>query len=423
MRDKRPVNPYFVAGRYLGRLNFGLAQNYVTEHDAELIRMYIDDKVVTSGGSLAESRKVKIVNHLILYSTKYLRPSAEYTTLTNNMWKMTAGYLFAETRFTANTKHDYITVVKTFLRWLVSNGYASEFLTVEGIDLVKNPPRQYVTKCESDLLNDDDVYRLLESPACSVELSALVALLYWTGARISEILQLSWQDLTFENQLLKIRIYSPKNKNYRYSPCSEALEYVASWRNKYPTIEGTGAVGDNPVFISYNRSKFKWERMLYSNARKQVQLLCKKVLNRHVLIHAFRASDITNTAKRGVPDSINKAIHWGNQGTNMLRTYTLLSDADVDTAMKKRAGIEDEKEDLPMPRLCPICGTLNNPHVDHCRVCGAALSRDAKKRQIEIRTAANDAQKEKSVFEAVNILADSLGIDTDVLFSLMGSKK
>lgn len=426
MENKRPTNLYFSPGRYLERLAFSVSKNYVTERDSELIKIYIDDKVLQSGGSLAESRKVKIVNHLTLFSKYFLRPVVEYSTIANGTWKIAAGHLFSNgcnpkgKQFTINTRYDYITIVKGFLRWLVSNGYANNDLTIEGINRVKNPPKQYVTKSEYDLLSDDDVYKLLESSHSSVQLSAMISLLYWTGARISEILSLSWGDLTFEHQLLKIRIYSPKNKNYRYSPCSEALEWVAAWRNKYPAIISGGAIGNNPVFVSYNRKDMKYESILYPNARKQIQLLCKKVLNRHITIHAFRASDITNTAKRGIPDSINKAIHWGNQSTNMLRTYTLLSDSDIDNAMRKRAGIDTEQEELPIPRLCPICGTMNNPYADFCKSCGAALTREKRKRQIEIREASVNAQKEKSVFEAIGILADSLGIDRGKLFDLMG---
>lgn len=427
---KRLVNQSLRPDKYLSQIEHHLRLKTITERDAELIKEYLTDKMLASGGSITASRKNKIVNHITNFSKHFLSPEdgIDYSHLTDSSWRTAAGLLFTDGSgprgipFSQNTKHDYIVVLRPFLKWMIKRGYADSGLTYGGLAEVKNPPKQFVTKTAADLLSDEDVYKLLEHPNADPQLSALVALLYWTGARIGELLSLQWHDLTFENQLLKIRIYAPKTKTYRYSPCSEALQYVAEWRIHYPKSIAGGPVGDNCVFVSWDKDTNQYVQMQYYNARKRIQTLCDNVLHRHIMVHAFRASDITNTAKRGIPDSINKAIHWGNQGTQMLRTYTLLDDSDIDAAMLRRAGIEREKDELPVPKLCPICGTMNPPFTKTCRICGSALTHDARRRQIEIREAAVAAQQQIPVMQAIEIMADALGIEREVLLQKLSSR-
>lgn len=124
--------------------------------------------------------------------------------------------------------------------------------------------------------------------------------------------------------------------------------------------------------------------MQYANAAKAVRKMGELALGRHIHCHLFRASDITNTSAKGIPDAINKAIHWGNQDTKYLSTYTLLKNDQIDDWMKRRAGIEVERpEDKSKPVQCPACFTLNNPFADFCITCGAAISKKAIAKKLE----------------------------------------
>lgn len=420
--QERDVHPYFKPDKYLQLLQHHLDNGSISERDLELMKEYISDKVLQSGGTLTNVRKVKIINHLTNFARHFLSPGEgiDYSGLTDSTWRVAAGMLFAEGKnpkgepYSKNTKHDYVVILKPFLKWMIKRGYSNPGLTEDGINEVHNPPKEYVTKSAADLLTDEEIYKLIEHNDTSVQMGALIAMLYWTGARVGEVLSLRWKDLSFENQLLRTDIKQRKTVE-RYSPCSEALEYVSAWRAKYPKEIKGGPFGDNFVFVSWDKNSKSFVQMQYGNTRKIIQNLCDNILHRHIKLHVFRASDITNMSKRGIPDSINKQVHWGNQGTQMLRTYTLLDKPDIDAAMLRRAGIETEKDELPTPRLCPACGTMNNPYAETCRLCGMALTHEKKQRQIEVRESSVAAQKAVSVMESIAIMAERLGMDKEVL--------
>lgn len=426
--EKRPIHPYFSRSKWRERLDYHLRKNSVTESDAELITLYIETKKISAGGSLSESRKVKIVNHLVNFSKHFMRPYVDYRTLSDVTLATSVGLLIDEGKnphggyFSENTKHDYVVILKGFLRWMVKKRYSSGYLTAEGISDIGTPKKQIITKAPEDLLKDDDIYALLSSEKCSIELAALIAVLYWTGARIGEVLSLRWKDLTFEDRLLKTRIYASKTDTYRYSPCSEALQYVASWRAHYPKSIAGGPVGDNLVFVSLDYGTNTYVGMQYANARKQIQLLCDSVLHRHIKLHVFRASDITNRSVRGVSDAVNKRCHWGNQNTNMLSTYLLLNDNEVDTAMLQCAGLEVKKDLLPQQVQCGSCYMMNPPGSEFCCHCGAALTHQRQTKQIELREVRKEIEERENIIFLLKTAAEYLGLPSkkinDMLYDL-----
>lgn len=424
--EKRPIYAYFSRSKWREILQHHYDKKHISQSDMELIALYIETKKLSTGGGLSESRKVKVVIDLITFARKYMNPlGVEYRTLSDITLATSVGILFDEGKnprgqyYSENTKHDYVVILKGFLRWLIKRRYASELLTPDGISEIGTPKKQIITKAPEDLLKDDDVYQLLHSEKCTVELAALIAILYWTGARIGEVLSLRWKDLTFEDRLLKTRIYASKTDTYRYSPCSEALEYVAAWRARYPKSIIGGPTGENIVFVSYDRASDSYLGMQYHNARKQIQTLCDAVLHRRIKPHVFRASDITNRSIRGVPDAVNKRTHWGNQNTQMLSTYVLLNDNEVNSAMLTAGGLEVKKDAIPKPVLCGSCYVMNPPGSVFCHKCGAALTHEAQTKQIELREMRKEIEERENLIMLIKTAADYLGVSKSKINSML----
>lgn len=411
--QEREQYPHMEHDAWRKRIERGVKEEYISREDADLIYTYLEYKNVRD--NIGSKRKLKISQHLTNF--RGLWSKTPYQELTPALWINTASRIISSD-YKPNTKHDYIVIVKAFLRWSIKKKYITK-LTIEDIDEVGAPKQQAITKAPEDLLNDNDVYSILLHPLTDPMMGALVSLLYWTGARIGEALNLRWKDIAFGDQLLQIRITDTKSGIQRYAPCCEALEFVSVWRSKYPDING-GPAGDNFVFLS--RGKTTWKPMSCGNAAKRIGHLGDVVLGRHIHPHLFRASDITNSSEKGVPDSINKEIHWGNQSTTRLKTYLLLKNTQVDAAMYKRAGIErlEEPEEKSGPIQCIHCRTINVPHSSYCRYCGMPLTSNAREKQQLLREAAAAAKSERSFAEMRKDTAAYLGISEEELSELLG---
>lgn len=408
--DFRPIYDCQESYRYLDYLDKKIASKTICEADAELIRNFVSYKHATASISPTRSRKIATV--LTIWRSRFL--NCNFPDITDGLWMTSAGLIKGE-KFTQNTKVSYLSIPKEFLLWMESEGI-NHNITDKGIRKVKNMQCQKVTKTPDQLLTDDEVLAMLHHTQCKPVTAALIAILYYTGMRPSEALRLKWRDLEFSNMLLKIRITDTKTGKFRYAPCSEALEYVAYWRNHYPKeIEG-GAEGDNPVFVTRLINRKDYGSMNWSSAKAHITTISQVAINRKINMYIFRGSDITNSAVKGVPDAVNKAVHWGNQSTAMLSTYLLLKDSQIDSALMKRAGVEVKEESTDNHSknlLCNKCYTMNAPGSEYCKKCGEPLSRDAIKKQLEEREIANKQQEEKSVSAMLSDVAEVFGMTVE----------
>lgn len=401
--------------RWKRRLDAALTSNEITADDYALIEEYIEYKNVKT--NIAPSRKKKITQHLITFEHEW--SNTPYRELTPEKWLSTISHLISSP-YAQNTKSDYIVVLKGFLHWGVKKKRLP--LTIDDVDEVRIPKRQVVTKSPDELISVDEAYRMLLHPDTDAMMAALLAVLYFFGPRITEVLSLQWKDLIFRDMQLGMRINDTKTDKYRYASSCEALEFVSAWRSRYPDIDG-GPNGENFVFISRGpKGKKVWQQLSYPNAAKRISLIGRNVLGRHIHAHLFRTSNITNLAKDGVPDSVNKEMHWGNQATQMLRSYCLLNNSQVDDAMYKHAGIQrDEERKAPKgPIQCVHCRTMNVENSSYCRYCGMPLTRSAKDKQTLLRDAAKRAKEELTFAELRKDTAAYLGVSEDELSEMLG---
>lgn len=388
------------------RLDDAEAAGDVSAEDAKLILKFIEYKTIHK--NISSKRKMKLTEHCINFRKKWSRK--DYAALTPDDWQLTAANIISS-KYKQNTKADYISIIKDFLRWAVKKQYLTQ-LTSDDIAEVGTPRAESITKASEDLLSDNDIYAMLTHPKTEPMMAAMISLLYWTGARIGEVLNLRWKDIVFGDQMLQIRITDTKSGKYRYAPCCEALEWVSQWRSHYPNVSG-GPNGDNFIFLS--RGKYEWEAMSYSNAYQRVVNLGRSVLGRHCHPHLYRHSDITNSAAKGIPDAVNKEIHWGNQSTARLKTYLLLNNDQVEAAMYKRAGIERRVEsEVPKgPIQCAYCRAMNTPNSSYCRLCGQPLTKAAEARQKSLDDAIMYVEQNYSIEEMVRNMAAVMHITED----------
>lgn len=413
--ELREHYPHLAGDSWEKRLNQALSDGEITESDHTFIERYIEYKNIKE--NISAKRKRKIIQHLIIFKRDWSK--VPYVDMDSDIW-MTAASGILSSSYAQNTKSDYIAILKGFLRWGIKKKNFP--LTTDDIDEVRTPRQQAITKSPEDLITDEEAYRMILHPDTDPMMAALIAILYFTGPRIGEALALQWKDLIFRDMQLGIRINDTKANQQRYASTCEALEYVSIWRSRYPNING-GPNGDNFVFISRGpKGKKVWQQLSIANARNRIELIGKNVLGRHIYPHLFRTSNITNIAAKGVPDSVNKEMHWGNQGTLRLKTYLLLKNSQIDDAMYAMAGIEHgEAAEAPKgPIQCVHCRTMNVPNSSYCRYCGMPLTQSARDKQQILRDAAAAAKEQLTFAEMRKDTAAYLGITEEELNKYLG---
>lgn len=382
--------------------------------DADLVRAFILWKI--SGSGIADTTQRKLV-HTLKTFRQYL--NCDFADITPESWQAAVVDIRVDDTHTDWSKVDLIRNCRTFLFWGITENKIPH-LSIDHVKRVKIPKAPAVTKTPEELPTLDDINKLLQYPSCTFQQQAMLAIAFWSGMRIGEILRLNWSDIIFGNQSITLRVKDTKGKQLRGVICVEALPYVATWRRHYPAEAGLPE-GENPVFINRRRKYDPYHRSKYVTTWAWITRLEDAAGTKHFSWHACRAANITNSTMAGVPDSVIKDQHWGNQNTQMLQTYTLLTDGMKERAMLKRAGIKVEEEEKVMtgPQNCPSCCALNGPGDQYCRLCGYPLSAKASSRQRMINEAIAYVQSHYTVDEQIESMSSSLGISKEQVKKLL----
>jgi len=206
-------------------------------------------------------------------------------------------------------------------------------------------------------------------------------MLYEGGFRISELGNLTWGDVKFDNNGVVVNT-NAKTMKPRYIRLTMSRQYLATWKADYPFSPDPEAV----VFIT-NRK----EAITYDGVRRQILYITERAgITRKITPHLFRHSRITHLIQQGVSESVIKLMMWGSVKTDMFETYAHLTGTDIDRAMFELNGIKEPGKAKPEKleaRQCPNCYEISGPLTNFCPKCGNQLTEEAK----EITTSAQDA--------------------------------
>ena len=350
--------------------------------DREYILLFIDTKRAVNNISIPRSQK--IASTLLGWRKTVIDksfPQLTYPELLKAIRDLNIKKNQNGEPFSQNTKHDYIREIKSFLIWMVEEGYNPNFKT-EKIKEIKVPREDKNTRHPDDILKPEEIIKLLDASLNSRD-RALMALQYELGTRIWELCNLTWNDIQFDKnpQLgAVIYIYGKKTDRVRYGVSTAGLSYsyLIAWRNDYPGEP----YGDNPVFVKLKSDKLEF--LEYGNVRR-IFLDAKEraKISKRVYSHLFRATRITHYVEQGLSEGILKEAMWGNQSSNQLKNYISMSPDEEIKALRRHMGIE--VDELLKPRcvegsICPepMCKRINSPTASFCQFCGAPLHEESK---------------------------------------------
>ena len=345
------------------------ADGRLTVDDQQLIEAFINERQATR--HIGQHRILKIRYDLISWRRFIPVPFREMAVgdLYAGLNAMKAGTNVRGTPFKQNTKHDLIILLKPFVLWLIENGYST--IPPEKVRGIRPPPIDHNTTAPEGLLSADEIKALLTG-CRSTRDRAIIAVLYESGARIGEVARLRWRDVEFDDYGIRVHIHDTKENQVRYARCTWAREMLAAWKNVYPAE----LAPDAWVFLSSRK-----QAMNYAQIRQRVRMAAERAgLEKRVHLHLFRKSRATHLIQQNYQESVIKKMLWGNLGTQMFRTYVVLSEGDIDAEILGRAGIETRpaKPDPLAPVPCPHCHAVCAPTSRHCSDCGQALSAGAE---------------------------------------------
>lgn len=229
------------------------------------------------------------------------------------------------------------------------------------------PPINKMTVNAAQILTEADVIAMIRACESSRD-RALVSVLYEAAFRIQELASLTWSQVQFDAQGVRINVMMKTDKP-TYKRLIAATPYLAAWKNDYPFEPE----GDAVVFVTRQRQPIQYEGV----ARQLRQIAARAGITKRVRPHLFRHSRITHLQQRGVSDAVIKQTMWGHPGSKMLETYSHLSDQDIDQALFTMNGIKlptGAESGSFTARICPTCSTLNGPTMATCSGCGQPLT-------------------------------------------------
>lgn len=217
-----------------------------------------------------------------------------------------------------------------------------------------------------DVLTRDDVLKLVE--ACkNIRDKALVYLLYDSGARANELLNLTVGDVKIEEKCAFVTLKG--STGARQIPFIESLPHVTSWLNNHHFRHEPGA----PLWLT---DPFSKRGMSYPMLSKLLKTLKKRVeLKKPLSPHKMRHARLTHLAERNWGDQRLKVFAGWTPGSRMAERYIHLCGRDLKNAMLETYGVEETKPKAVVleSKKCRRCDTLNEPSNLYCKRCGLIL--------------------------------------------------
>lgn len=214
----------------------------------------------------------------------------------------------------ARTVNDRLIDIKSFFNWLVRNEH-----------LARSPARAIRTlpqpQAELAILTDDQVAALLAQPNrahwAEYRNFAMMALLYDTGVRISELLGLRLEDLLWADYLL--RVWGKGQIERRVPFGTEGHRALRGW------LQRRGNWSSDIVFVSAHGRRLdsrRVQRLLRHYGRMA------RITGVRVSPHTFRHTFATHFLRAGGDLFTLQAI-LGHRGLEMVRRYSHLAERDI----------------------------------------------------------------------------------------------
>jgi hypothetical protein len=163
----------------------------------------------------------------------------------------------------------------------------------------------------------------------SEHIKPILTFLYYTGWRLNEALNLTWDMVDVDNGIITLPPGTTKNKKGRhfYMPDNVCEMIRNLWSENVAKVRMDAPV---PNYVFTNREctdRMKDIRGAWKNS-------CERAGLKGKLIHDFRRTAARNYVRAGVPQRVAQEL-LGHQTPSIFARYDIVSDTDLKTATKK----------------------------------------------------------------------------------------
>ena len=270
------------------------------------------------------------------------------------------------------TEDTYKKAIRSFWTWLRDNDDPDEisWLTISTGSSNDTLPQ--------DLLTEEDIEKQIDA-AKNPRDKAFIAVLYETGARIGEIIDLTVGDVEDRQHGKKVTIDGKTGA--RQLPLVESVPHLNMWLNAHPNPEK-----DAPLWCKIQQGGPD-DQLTYNYIRQKVleKNMERAGIDKPSNPHHYRHSRASYLANEMTEAQLCEWFGWV-QGSDVPARYVHLSGRDIDNAYDQMHGLYEPDEDEEEPNIveCPRCEELNSPDAAFCMRCGQALDIDAAE---EVETA------------------------------------
>ncbi|OKY78283.1 MAG: XerD/XerC family integrase [Candidatus Methanohalarchaeum thermophilum] len=329
----------------------------------------------------SDSRILKLLNYMKILSKQI---NKDLNQATENDLKELVAWI-NQRDLAESTKRTYKIILKRFYKWLNNEKEHPE--KIEFIETSYNRKNKLPNK----LLKEKDIQKLIEATTNPRD-KLLISLLWETGARIGELIDLTIDDIEDHRHGKKITIDGKTGQ--RRLPLIESVPYLRDWINLHPRSNEKQA----PLWVNLGNSN-KGQKCSYRNLTKRLKEAADKTgLDKPVNPHQFRHSRATYLANRFTEAQMCEWFGWV-QGSDMPSRYIHLSGRDIDQSYAQIHGIQEDKEKQKSelsPITCPKCQNKNPADANLCSYCGQALSHEAYEKLEKAKTEQKEVEINKS---------------------------
>ena len=290
--------------------------------------------------------------------------------------------------------------IKISIKSLFKHFLGQDDFYPENVRWIKATLRESKRILPEDILSEEDILKMLDS-ATDVRDSALIALLFDSGIRIGELLNMRYKDVEINSEPAHITVDG--KTGMRKIPIMFSVPYLGNYLNinkkKKPTdllwtSRGTWSNLNHPI-----------DR---AGAAKILRVIAKKAqITKRVNPHSFRHARATNYANKLTEQQLKAFFGWTG-GSKMASTYVHLSGRDIDNAVMQANGVKIPENTIE-PRLkvqtCPKCRTPNGIDFSYCTRCGSPLDivtvLNAQKTESSMKDAIAEALKDPKAIEEI----------------------
>lgn len=258
-----------------------------------------------------------------------------------------------------NTKSSYWIAIKLFLSYLGKAKVAKQIKIVVDRD----------RKLPDDLLTQDEIESIVAA-APQTRDKAFISVLYEAGARIGEITQMKYGEVSFDENGATLLLQNSKTGPRRIR-LVWSVAVLRQWMAAHPTKKPS-----DPLWPRLDSSGLSLD---YHGAWGVIRRACKKSgVDKHIHPHLFRHSRATHLARHLTEQELKTYLGW-TPNSGMAGTYVHLTGKDIDPSILRMHGIDQgpAPRDMMKPQKCPRCGEFQAGKGDYCGRCGFPISAGA----------------------------------------------